>query len=296
MPALPGIEIEHEFLELPAGRFHVARAGDRSLPAVMLVHGFPQNWWCWRGVIERLAGEAHLIMPDLRGTGWSDVPVRREAYRKTNLAEDLNGILGALGIDQIAVAAHDWGAYTSQLLAIDHPDRISKLLLLSIPSVIPTPRPPLRTMARMKYQLQLSAPGSAWFLARYPELMAKSMRQDAKNRDVFTSDDAWAFAAPYRDSARARGAQAMYRSFVLGDLSAITKRMRGKKFQMPVRFVLSATDAYIPPQFVKGIERTGDRAEGVIQDRTGHFVVDEDPGYVADQVREWLLPAAVPVG
>ena len=41
---------------------------------VLLVHGWPQNWFCWRRVIPLLAGDRRLICPDLRGFGWSDAP------------------------------------------------------------------------------------------------------------------------------------------------------------------------------------------------------------------------------
>ncbi|MEN0012838.1 MAG: alpha/beta fold hydrolase, partial [Solirubrobacteraceae bacterium] len=69
LPTVPGVEVEHEWVQGKAGRIHIARAGDRSLPAIMLVHGFPQHWYSWRGVIGELAKEAHLVVPDLRGAG-----------------------------------------------------------------------------------------------------------------------------------------------------------------------------------------------------------------------------------
>src|ERR1700712_2272835 len=100
MPQLDGIAIEHEFVQLPFGRIHVARVGDRSLPAIMLVHGFPQNWWGWRDVIRQLDGKAHLVVPDLRGAGWSDVPTERAEFKKGLLADDLLGVLDALEIKQ----------------------------------------------------------------------------------------------------------------------------------------------------------------------------------------------------
>lgn len=295
LPEIPGVEVEHEFHQLPAGRFHVARIGDRSLPAIMLVHGFPQHWWGWRGVIAELAKEAHLIVPDLRGHGWSVVPTTPGAYLKRELAADLRGLLDTLEIDQIAIAAHDWGGFASQLLALDTPERVSRLLALSIPPVIPVKRPPLRSMLRTYYQLAFSAPFSDQFMRRAQGRFAKSMRQDVQQRDVFTDDDARAFARLYTDPTRAKAAQMIYRSFVGGDAKEIFTGLRGARFQMPVRFVLSAYDAYIPPEFAEGAPRTGEHVEAIVQDRTGHFVPDEDPKYVADQIREWLLPYAKPL-
>lgn len=295
MPEVPGVDVTHEWYDGKAGRLHVARAGDPSLPAIMLVHGFPQHWYGWKGVIAELAKEAHLIVPDLRGAGWSALPTGKDAAKKREIAADLRLILDQLGIDQITIAAHDWGGFTSQLLALETPERVTRLLALSIPPVIPTPRPPLKSMLRMNYQLVFAAPFSDKIIARSPGRFAAGLRADVKNRDAFTRADAEVFARPYTDPARAKLAQTTYRSFLLGDAAAIYKWTRGKKFQMPVRFVLSATDAYIPPEFADHAARTGASVEAFVQDRTGHFLPDEDPNYTADQIREYLLPFAKPL-
>lgn len=261
----------------------------------MLVHGFPQHWWSWRGVAGALDGKAHLVLPDLRGSGWSVVPGEKDDFSKRAMADDLALLLDALGISDIAVAGHDWGGFTTQLLALRHPERVRALLSLSIPPVIPTPRPPLRSLARMYYQLVFSAPGSTRFF-QMSRRFAGGMRQDVRKKDAFTAAQAAIFAAPYRDPARARAAQLMYRSFVTGDAAATFKETKGKRFSMPVRFVLSAYDAYIPPQFAEHAGMTGDSVTAEVQDRTGHFVVDEDPAYVAGLIEEWLLPQAAPLG
>ncbi len=296
MPDVPGVHVDHEFYDLPSGRFHVARAGDRSLPAIMLVHGFPQNWYGWRGVIGELANEAHLIVPDLRGAGWSSLPTGPDAVKKGELARDLLALLDAMGIDDVAIVAHDWGAFASQLLALDHPERVRRLLALSIPPVVPTPRPPLKSMLRMYYQLVFSAPFSDKIIAQNQGArMSKGIRQDVRQRTNFTREDAAFFARPYADPQRAKLAQQTYRSFVFGDAKAIFQKTRKQRFQMPVRFILSAHDAYIPPEFAEHAHRTGDQVDAFVQDLTGHFVGDEDPKYTADQIREWVLPHAAPL-
>ncbi len=296
LPEVPGVEIEHEFYDLPAGRFHVARAGDRSLPAIVLVHGFPQHWWSWRGVIQELSQEAHLIVPDLRGSGWSSVPTTKGAYSKTAMAEDLVALLDVMEIEDVAIASHDWGGFLAQIVALDHPSRVRRLLALSIPSPVPVKRPPLRSAARMYYQLVFSAPGSTRLMFQNTKFFARGIRSDVQRPQEFTKDDALVFARPYADPARARAAQLMYRSFVLGDAAALLKRLKGKRFEVPVRFVLSQHDAYIPPEFAETLPSLGPQVEALVQDRTGHFLPDEDPAYTAAQIREYLLPHAAPIG
>ena len=62
------------------------------------------------------------------------------------MADDLRLLLDAMTIDRIAVVAHDWGGFASQLLTLDAPERVSRLLALSITPVIPVRRPPLRRL------------------------------------------------------------------------------------------------------------------------------------------------------
>jgi pimeloyl-ACP methyl ester carboxylesterase len=49
---------------------HVAEVG--TGPPLLLLHGFPQHWWEWRGIITGLASRYRVICPDLRGAGWTD--------------------------------------------------------------------------------------------------------------------------------------------------------------------------------------------------------------------------------
>jgi pimeloyl-ACP methyl ester carboxylesterase len=83
LPELPGVR--HACHDLPTGvRMHVAEAGDPGAPPILAVHGWPQHWWAWRGVIPALAAAHRVICPDLRGFGWSgqpdDVALVREAH------------------------------------------------------------------------------------------------------------------------------------------------------------------------------------------------------------------------
>jgi pimeloyl-ACP methyl ester carboxylesterase len=71
LPILDGVQ--HRFVDLGHDvTIHVADAGPVDGPPVMLVHGFPQNWWEWRHLIGPLAADGcRVLCPDLRGAGWS---------------------------------------------------------------------------------------------------------------------------------------------------------------------------------------------------------------------------------
>ncbi|HZG48918.1 MAG TPA: alpha/beta fold hydrolase, partial [Thermoleophilaceae bacterium] len=86
LPPVAGVT--HRSVEVRGVRLHVAEAGEG--PPLLLLHGWPQHWWCWRLVVPLLQDRYRLVMPDLRGHGWSGAP--RDGYEKEQLATDLLGL------------------------------------------------------------------------------------------------------------------------------------------------------------------------------------------------------------
>jgi alpha-beta hydrolase superfamily lysophospholipase len=93
-PELAGVR--HDYVSAGGLRTHVALAGPEDAPAILLVHGWPQNWWAWRRVIPALAQRFRVIAPDLRGHGWTQAPPA--GYEREQLASDLLALLDALGM------------------------------------------------------------------------------------------------------------------------------------------------------------------------------------------------------
>ena len=111
-------------------RVHVADAG--SGPLVVLLHGFPEFWWAWRAQLEGLAGAGfRAVAPDLRGYGASDKPPR--GYDALTVADDVAGLIRALGERDAVVVAHGWGAQIAWTLATAHPGVVRRLVVLSAP-------------------------------------------------------------------------------------------------------------------------------------------------------------------
>jgi haloacetate dehalogenase len=114
-------------------RLHYALEGDG--PLVVLLHGWPQTWYCWRKVIPALAGAGHSVLaPDLRGYGHSDKPP--SGYDKRTMAADVRALVDHLGHRRIALlAGHDRGARVGHRYALDHPAEVERLAVLD---VVPT--------------------------------------------------------------------------------------------------------------------------------------------------------------
>lgn len=113
---------------------HTVEAGEPDAPLVLLLHGFPDFWWGWRGQIAPLAEAGyHVVAPDMRGYNSSDAPQQVAAYRLDVLAEDVIALADAYDADRFDLVGHDWGAIVSWWLAAHHADRVRHLVVMDGP-------------------------------------------------------------------------------------------------------------------------------------------------------------------
>ncbi|NUR95418.1 MAG: alpha/beta hydrolase, partial [Kribbellaceae bacterium] len=109
-------------------------------PAVVLLHGHPRTHTTWYAVAPRLVAAGYTVVcPDLRGYGKSGKPVTdadHTPYSKRAMALDVVRLIDVLGHDRFAVVGHDRGSYVAYRTALDHPERVGKLVVMdSVPVV-----------------------------------------------------------------------------------------------------------------------------------------------------------------
>lgn len=120
-------------IETREATIHLVTGGQG--PPVLLLHGYPQTHAMWHKVAPLLAEEFTVVAPDLRGYGDSSKPPAgpdHAAYSKRALARDQVEVMARLGFERFAVVGHDRGARVAHRMALDHPDRVSRLALLDI--------------------------------------------------------------------------------------------------------------------------------------------------------------------
>src|SRR3954453_6537199 len=150
--------VTHRYVNAGGLRVHLAETGPEDGEPVMLLHGWPQHWYEWRRVGPELAAAGYrVLMPDLRGLGWTEAP--EDGYEKENLARDQIALLDALGIDTVKLVGHDWGAYTGFLMCLLAPERVERYLPTNI--VHPWPKPSTSAALnfwRLAYQVPMVLP------------------------------------------------------------------------------------------------------------------------------------------
>jgi N-formylmaleamate deformylase len=110
---------------------HYTRAGSGEKPPLLLLHGLTDYGRYWSRTARALEDQFDVIMPDQRGHGLSSRP--EQGYSAEEMAEDAAAFIGALGIAPVTVLGHSMGGAVALTLAAEHPDHLSRLLLLDPP-------------------------------------------------------------------------------------------------------------------------------------------------------------------
>jgi pimeloyl-ACP methyl ester carboxylesterase len=283
LPPVPGVR--HRDVHVRGVRLHLAEAGDEGPPLVLL-HGWPQHWWEWRRLIPRLAQTYRVLAPDLRGWGWSDAPPG--AYAKSTFAEDVLALLDVEGIDRVRLIGHDWGGYAAFLLALDHPERVTRLVALDIVPPWPGALRPRHAALPLvgAYQVLLAAPVlGPRALTASPRLVRTLIRAGSGRATRWSDDELDRYARVLQDPARAAASSACYRTFLVRELPAAARRGdRSAELRVPALLLMgrdSALRRILDP-------RPGPNLRVETIPGAGHFLPEEAPDEVLRHAAPFL--------
>ena len=137
-----------QFFTVQGHRLHVRVLGDLSnlhgeLP-LLLIHGFAlpghETFMPWAR--EELAKHRTMILPDMLGYGFSErVTTPGDYFTLQSYSRDLAGVLDAVGVQQVDVAGHSWGGMIASQFAMDHPERVHRLVLIDAGFFLPKSSP-----------------------------------------------------------------------------------------------------------------------------------------------------------
>jgi pimeloyl-ACP methyl ester carboxylesterase len=278
LPELPGVK--HRFIDLPNLRMHVAEAGEGD--PVVLLHGWPQNWWEWRRLIPLLSERFRVICPDLRGFGWSDAP--DGPYDKETMADDVLQLLDALDLPRVRIIGHDIGGFVAFLICLEHPERVSHYMALN------TGHPfggldlaALRTLWRFWYWPVVGAPLAGPWLVR--NAFARALRRGSRGEGAeWSSFDAAVFADGIAEPARARASSRTYRAFLLADSPRVLSgRYRSQRLTVPTLMLHGLDDPVLRKPLLDGYQPFADRMQVEFAPGVGHFIAEEAPELVSER-------------
>jgi haloalkane dehalogenase len=128
--SLPGYAYEPHYVEVDGLRLHHLDEG--SGPTVLCFHGEPSWSYLYRHMLDRLVGTGHrVVCPDLVGFGRSDKPTDQSWYTYERHVDVATRHLDRLDLDGVTVVVQDWGGPIGLRWAVEHPDRVARLVVLN---------------------------------------------------------------------------------------------------------------------------------------------------------------------
>lgn len=262
---------------------HYVVAGEG--PPLMLLHGFPQTWREWDGVINQLAGEFTIVAPDLRGLG--GVPGPATGYDIFSMAEDVRAIVDVeFGSTPITLCGHDMGSYVALGYALAHRDRVASLILVDAPLPGTTLGDRLATNPRTWHIAFHSNADVAHLLisGREREYLEFFIRSRLVNPDSVSPSAMDAYVRAYSGPGGLRAAFEMYRSLPESSARVRTELAERGKLSCPFVYVAGALTA-VQADLCGMVDELGPHGSIEVIEDTGHYVPEEQPARLSDVIR-----------
>ena len=187
-------DVTARFVQSGGMNWRVCTAGPAGGRPVLLVHGWGANAYMYRAMIPALTGAGYsLIIPDLPGHGWGDLALDRQQAHLGPYVTALATLCDTLGVERAAVVGQSMGGGIAMQLALDHPERVAALALIS-PIGYTTPNAVLLARTAFPRAARGIFP---WFARRVA--FALALRLSYGRLGVPTAADVDQYFAPTRD-------------------------------------------------------------------------------------------------
>lgn len=273
-------------------RLH-AVIGGKGRPLLMIA-GWPQNWFAWRHLMLPLAERFTVIAADPRGVGLSEPT--QTGYDCSTLAADMLGLMAALGYEHFAVVGHDIGAWIAYAMAADFPDRIDRVALgeAIIPGVLASP--PLLTedprLSEFLWHFNFNR-------ALYVNERLVEGREEIYFGHQFATKAGWPGALPVyaRDYyiaqlKRSRDALRASFEFYRGLDKSIPQNRERSKTVLRLPILAYTGSSALGDTIAAGLRSLGTNVQSFVVEGSGHYPAEEKPEALLRALDEFLSPYA----
>lgn len=245
---------------------------------VILIHGIPTNSLMWRDIIPQLAKTHRVIAPDMLNYGQSAKPESADVSINAQ-SRIMARLMDALGAPRADVVAHDIGAGVAQLMAVNHPEKIGKLVLMDSVCFDSWPIPEFEP-------LQQPGADTAMSLDEFIAMMRGFMPVGVHDKSAMSEAVIDLYMTPWstEDGKRAffRNLRRLNKEYTqaiadeLGNLPHQTLVMWGDK------------DPFQKPEYAPRLAEAIPGAELVWIKDAGHWLIDEKPDEIGDRIKQFL--------
>jgi len=276
-------EFKEKYIQINGIKIHTVIVGEGE--PIILLHGFPDFWFGWKKVMDRLKKDFKLIAPDLKGFNLSDKPTDVKSYDLAILVDDIKNLASKLNLGKFNLAGHDWGGIIAWAFAEKYPELLHKLIILNAPhyKVFRKKIKEDQTQRRASgYISQLIQPESDQLLKKNDYQMLKfAVFQNTRNKEAFSKEDkekyleAWAQPNALKTSVNYYRANRRYNEW-----SGIIK--------VPTLVIFGMKDTYIKPLVLEGLSEYVNNLKIVKDAQSSHWIMHDNPELVVSSIREFL--------
>jgi len=272
-------DMKETYIETNGIKLHTIIIGSGA--PLVLLHGFPEFWYCWYKVIPLLKENFKLIIPDMRGYNLSDKPEGVENYKVEILIEDIKGLSEKLGLGNFYLAGHDWGGGVAWIFAEKYPKLLKKLIILNAPhhkifsQILKTDKEQQKASS---YIFEFHKPNGEKFII---ENNYKALRESVFN-DNFSESDKEKYLKAWSQPGAILGGVNYYRANKsFKDWSGIIK--------VPTLVLWGMKDFALKPQLLEGLSHYVKDLQIERHEKSSHWITHDVPEFVSSKIREFIL-------
>lgn len=283
-PAEIGPGFVSQTLQKDGTNLHFVRGG--SGPLVVLIHGYPQDWWEWRRVMPKLADQFTVVAVDLRGVGLSRPAA--DGYDAATLAEDVHAVVESLHTGPAYIVGHDIGGMVAYAYARLYPEstRGAMIMDVGLPGL-----EPWSEAERLPFLWHFHfhrTPGLPEALVEGREFIyfREFTRRFTLNPDDISDADVAHFARSYGSKENLRAGFKFYRAF---DENAWFNIVHREPLDVPVVLVGGEHSAAMSnPRLAESLRAQGVKTVHVeVIRQSRHYLAEEQPDAVAEIIAHY---------
>ncbi len=262
------------FIDADGLRLHYVEAGEGD--PVLLIHGFGASTFSYRFAIPELAQHYRVVALDLKGFGYSERPTSSD-YSLTAQADLVGRAMDRLGIERAAVVGHSMGGAVAMRLALRHPDRVSRLVLVDSATE--------RHMARALLpgrMLVLFVPIIATLTVHRRAFRRFALRNAVHDPAHVTPEVVEGYMRPTRFKGYARGMAALLAGRGHDEPLAL------ERIAQPTLILWGEHDRWLPPSEGEALAKSIPNAQLVLVRGAGHLPLEEQPDESNKALLEFL--------
>lgn len=245
---------------------------------VILIHGIPTNSLMWREIIPRLAKNHRVIAPDMLNYGQSEKPHSADVSINAQSCMIVK-LMDALGVRRADVVAHDIGGGVAQLIAVNYPEKVRKLVLMDSVCFDSWPIPEFEPLQKPEAESGMS-------LNDFVSMMRGFMPNGVYNKSAMTDEIIDLYLAPWstEDGKRAffRNLRRLNKEYT----QAIADELQRLPHQTLVMW--GDKDPFQKPEYAPKLVKAIPNAELVWIKDAGHWLIDEKPNEIGDHINQFL--------